>query len=65
MLKQPRQTLLLEMYRELGETDFGCDLVLLSEEEYETDRCVPGTIARPASLEGKMLYDRSRERTHP
>jgi len=56
-LRQPRQTLLLEMYRELGGREFGCDLVLLSEEEYEADRHVPGTVARPAALEGKVLYE--------
>jgi len=63
-LRRPRQALLLEMYRELGGREFGCDLVLLSEEEYETDRCVPGTVARPAALEGKVLYERSARRAH-
>ena len=63
-LRQPRQALLLEMYRELGGREFGCDLVLLSEEEYESDRHVPGTLARPASLEGKVLYERPRRRAH-
>ena len=63
-LRQPRQALLLEMYRELGGLEFGCDLVLLSEEEYETDRCVPGTVARPADREGKVLYERPRRLAH-
>ena len=63
-LRQSRKDLLLEMYRELGGFEFGCDLVFLSDEEYETDRRVPGTIARPAALEGKVLYERAQRRTH-
>jgi len=30
---------------------------VLTPEEYERDRKIPGTVARPASLEGKVLYD--------
>jgi len=35
------------------------DIVILTPEEYERDREIPGTIARPASLEGRVLYDRT------
>ncbi len=63
-LRRPRKTLLLEMYRELGGLEFGCDLVLLSEAEYEIDRLVPGTVARPADIEGRVLYERSQRHAH-
>lgn len=63
-VRQPRQALLLEMHRELAGLELGFDLVLLSEEEYETDRRIPGTVARPAALEGKVLYERSRRCAH-
>ena len=33
------------------------DVIVLTPEEYERDRHIPGTVARPASLEGKVLYD--------
>ena len=32
---------------------------LITPEEYESERQIPGTIARPASKEGKVLYERS------
>jgi hypothetical protein len=33
------------------------DIVVLTPEEYQRDRQIPGTIARPASLEGRVLYE--------
>ena len=33
------------------------DVIVLTPEEFERDRHIPGTLARPASLEGKVLYD--------
>jgi hypothetical protein len=35
------------------------DIVVMSPEEFERDREIPGTIARPAWLEGKVLYERA------
>ena len=46
------------MDRALRGFSFGLDIVILSPEEFERDREIPGTIARPASLEGKILYER-------
>ncbi len=63
-LRQSRKDLLLDMYRELDGREFGCDLVLLSDDEYEMDRRVPGTVARAAAVEGKVLYERSRRPAH-
>jgi len=55
-----RRKLALEMDRSLSGLGFARDIVILTPEEYEADRWIPGTIARPASLEGKVLYERPR-----
>lgn len=36
------------------------DIIVLTPEEFERDRQMPGTIARPASLEGKVLYENAK-----
>jgi uncharacterized protein len=54
-----RRELLVEMDRTLRGIGFARDIVLLTPEEYERDRDIPGTVARPASREGKVLYERS------
>ena len=33
------------------------DIIILTPEEYERDKGIPGTIARPASREGRVLYE--------
>lgn len=58
-LDGPRRRLAVEMDRTLSGLGFARDIVILTPEEYETDRWIPGTIARPASLEGRILYERS------
>jgi predicted nucleotidyltransferase len=50
-----RRRIALEMDRALSGLGFARDFVILTPEEYETDRWIPGTIARPASLEGIVL----------
>ncbi len=52
-----RYDVMVGMYRALRELEMACDIVVLTREEYETDRLIPGTIARPASLEGTVLYE--------
>ncbi|MHB9028396.1 MAG: nucleotidyltransferase domain-containing protein [Candidatus Latescibacterota bacterium] len=54
-----RRDILVEMDRSLRDAGFALDLVLLTPEEYDRDREIPGTVARPASQEGKVLYERS------
>jgi hypothetical protein len=46
------------MDRALRGLDLARDIVVLTPEEYERDRAIPGTIARPAAQEGKCLYER-------
>jgi predicted nucleotidyltransferase len=52
-----RRTLMVAMYRALKGLPVATDLVVLTPEEYERDRQIPGTVARPASQEGKVLYE--------
>ena len=59
-LEGRRRDLMVAMDRALGSLDFACDVVILTPEEFERDRHIPGTIARPAWKEGKVLYDASR-----
>lgn len=34
------------------------DIVVLSQKEYDSDKIIPGTIARYAFIEGKALYEK-------
>jgi uncharacterized protein len=53
-----RRVLMLEMDRALRGLGLARDIVVLTPEEFERDRQIPGTIARSASQEGKILYER-------
>ena len=52
-----RRSLTLAMDRALWGLRLARDIVVLTREEFERDRLIPGTIARPAWLEGKVLYE--------
>ena len=52
-----RRALALAMDRALRGLELPRDLIVLSPEEVERDRTVPGTIARAATLEGRVLYE--------
>ncbi len=54
-----RRQLMLEMDRSLIGLKLARDIVILTPEEFERDRYIQGTIARPAWLEGKVLYETS------
>lgn len=53
-----RREMMVEMDLALNGLGIARDIVILTPEEYERDREIPGTIARPAFLEGKVLYER-------
>ncbi len=53
-----RTELMTDMHRSLQGLHFPCDIIVLTYEEFESDRHIPGTIARPAWKEGIVLYDR-------
>ena len=52
-----KRDLMVAMDRALGGLGIARDIIVLTPEEYERDRHIPGTVARPASLEGRVLYD--------
>ncbi len=54
-----RRALTLAMDRSLWGLRLARDIIVLTPEEFERDRQIPGTIARPAWLEGKVLYENS------
>ena len=54
-----RRAIATEMDRSLRGLKIARDIVVLTPDEYERDKWIPGTIARPAYLEGKVLYDNS------
>lgn len=58
-IKGKRRDLMVDMDLSLEGLDIARDIVILSPEEFEIDRQIPGTIARPAWKEGKVLYERS------
>ncbi len=52
-----RRALTLAMDRSLWDLPIARDIIVLTPDEYERDRHIPGTIARPASREGRVLYE--------
>ncbi len=52
-----KRDLMVAMDRALKGLGIARDIVILTPDEYERDRHIPGTVARPASLEGRVLYD--------
>jgi predicted nucleotidyltransferase len=56
-IKEKRRKLMVEMIRALSELENAFDVIILTREEFELDRKIPGTIGRYASKEGKILYE--------
>jgi len=56
-----RRAAATEMDRSLRGLRIARDIVVLTPEEYERDKLIPGTIARPAFLEGRVLYESPRQ----
>jgi len=54
-----RLKLILDMYNALEGVRLATDIIILTPKEFDLDRQIPGTIARPAWLEGKTLYERN------
>jgi len=52
-----RRTLMVAMDRALKGLPIARDIMILTPEEFERDRHIPGTIARPAWKEGRILYE--------
>jgi predicted nucleotidyltransferase len=54
-----RRALMVAMDRALAGLGFASDVIVLTPEEFERDRQIPGTVARPAWREGTVLYEAS------
>ena len=52
-----KRGLMVAMDRALAGLGIARDVIVLTPEEFERDRHIPGTVARPAALEGRVLYD--------
>ena len=52
-----RRALMVAMDRALKGLPIARDIVVLTPDEFERDRHIPGTVARPAWKEGKVLYE--------
>jgi len=48
---------MVAMDRALRGLDIATDIIALRPEEFERDRRIPGTVARPAWREGIVLYE--------
>lgn len=52
-----RRTLMVAMDRALKGLPIARDIIILTPDEFERDRHIPGTVARPAWKEGEVLYE--------
>jgi predicted nucleotidyltransferase len=52
-----RRALMVAMDRALRGVEVATDVIILTPEEFERDRLIPGTVARPAWREGRVLYE--------
>jgi len=53
-----RRAMMVAMDRALRGSGFARDIVILTPDEFARDKDIPGTVARPACKEGKILYAR-------
>lgn len=53
-----RRAMMVAMDRALRGSGFARDIIILTPAEFERDKEIPGTVARPAWKEGKTLYAR-------
>lgn len=57
-VKRKRRSLVTAMYDALSDLRIAFDIMVLTPREFELGKQIPGTIARPAWLEGKVIYER-------
>lgn len=53
-----RRRLVLEMYQALKGMGFAKDIIVMTPEEFDMGKYYVGTLANPASSEGRVLYER-------
>lgn len=52
-----RREMMVAMDRLMAGLEIARDIIVLTPEEFERDRHISGTVARPAALEGRVLYE--------
>jgi len=62
--KHNRLHLMVEMDSALSGLGIAKDIVVITPKEFEEDKDIPGTIARYAVKEGRLLYERKQKRPH-
>ena len=58
--KGNRRRLMSEMDQALWGLSIARDIVIITPDEFEEDKEIPGTVARYVSKEGRLLYERKR-----
>ena len=58
-INETRRKLMVDMRRVLDKLEYAFDVIVLTREEFERDRKIPGTVGRYASKDGKVIYERS------
>ena len=53
-----RYRMMTDALRSLGKMKFAFDVIILTADEFEENRYIPGTIARYAFKEGKVIYEK-------
>ena len=54
-----RRAMMVEMDRAMRGLNIARDIMVLSPMEFESNRFIPGTVARNAWQEGRMVYERT------
>jgi len=54
-----RRRVMVEMNRALDDVRHAVDVLILTPEEYEREKLIPGTIARHIGDQGRVIYENS------
>ncbi len=57
-VKYDRYRMMTDILRSLGKMNYAFDIMILTSEEFERHKNIPGTVARYAVKEGKILYEK-------
>jgi predicted nucleotidyltransferase len=53
-----RYQMMTDILRSLGKMKYAFDVIILTADEFEEHKYIPGTVARYAFKEGKIIYER-------
>jgi uncharacterized protein len=60
-VRRNRYDLMTAMGRAIADQEFAKDIVVMTPREFDEDKLIPGTVARPAWKEGRILYEAARQ----